>query len=406
MYRHGEEEIKAAAEVLKTDHWFRYGNAESGHQQQAATFEKEWCGAFGVKHAGLVSSGTAALMCCYAGLGIGPGDEVIVPGYTWIASATAPLTMGAIPVIVDVDDSLMMDPEAVEKAIGPRTKAICPVHMAGLACDMERILDIAARHKLYVIEDSCQCDGGVWSDGRKMGTLGDMGAYSFNVYKVIACGDGGLFSTDDEGAFQRALIFHDAGIGFRSHASELKVPIFAGLNLRGNEILAAVMRVQLGRLEGIISDLHRVHGEISERTADAGVRSVKYNGSTGTGTRTGTGASLGFRFGTEKEARRFAAAFAERAAGLSAGAFLPIDSGRHVYSNWEAVMKKRAWHTDAMNPYNHPANAGCCAEYSPDMLPRTLEILKTSVVVGTNPDWTERDIDAVAAAVRAAAARG
>lgn len=92
MYRYGEKEVKAVQEVLRSGQWFRYGDPETGHTQQAASFEKEWTAAFGVKHAGLVSSGTAALMCCYAGLQIGPGDEVIVPGYTWIASATAPLT--------------------------------------------------------------------------------------------------------------------------------------------------------------------------------------------------------------------------------------------------------------------------------------------------------------------------
>ncbi len=403
MYRYGEEEVKAVQEVLRSGQWFRYGDPETGHTQQAASFEKKWTASFGVKHAGLVSSGTAALMCCYAGLQIGPGDEVIVPGYTWIASATAPLTMGAIPVIVDINESLMIDPDAVEKAITPRTKAICPVHMVGLACDMDRILDIAKKHNVSVVEDTCQCDGGIWHDGRKMGTIGNMGAYSFNFYKVISCGDSGLFSTDDEECSDRALIFHDTGIAFRTHADQLKVPIFAGLNLRGNEILAAILRVQLGRLDGIIADLHRVHKAVSERIDDApGVRPIPYNGSSGIGTQTGTGATIGLQFETEERARKFCDALSENEAPVSSG--LPIDSGRHVYSNWEAFMSRRAMHTDAMNPFNHPANAGSSVNYTQDMLPRTLDLLKTTALVSTNPDWTDAEIDAVSNAIKAAAA--
>ena len=158
MYRHGKEEIDAAARVLSSDYWFRYGKPEDGHLGEATKLEGEWAKFMGMPHACFTNSGTAALMCAYAGLGLGPGDEVIVPGYTWVATATAPLSLGVIPVVVDVDESLMIDPAAVEKAITPRTKAICPVHMNGWACDMDKILEIAKKHNLLVIEDTCQAD--------------------------------------------------------------------------------------------------------------------------------------------------------------------------------------------------------------------------------------------------------
>jgi dTDP-4-amino-4,6-dideoxygalactose transaminase len=404
MYCHGEEEIEAAARVLRTDNWFRYGSAEAGHLGQAAGLETEWADTIGIGHAGFVSSGTAALMCCCAGLGIGPGDEFIVPGYTWIASASAPTTMGAIPVIVDIDDSLTLDPEAVEAAITPRTKAVIPVHMMGLACDLDKLRAVCDKHGLVLIEDACQCDGGYWTEGRRIGTIGDMSAFSFNQFKVIGCGDSGIYVTDDETRYQRAQIFHDAGIAFRDHASDLNVPMFSGLNLRGNEILAAIMRVQVSRINGIVDDLMKNHKAVSEKTADVpGLRPIRYNGSEGVGTRTGTGATLGYRFEIEEEARSFFQGFKDNLSTVNGGGFLPIDSGRHVYSNWEGIMKKRVWHTDAMNPFNHPANAESNTEYTPDMLPKTLEVLKTTVFLNVSPDWNEAQVEEVAAAITAAA---
>ncbi|HTL52336.1 MAG TPA: aminotransferase class I/II-fold pyridoxal phosphate-dependent enzyme, partial [Planctomycetota bacterium] len=148
MYRHGKEEIAAVTRVLESGQWFRYGDPAAGHRGEAAKFEAAWAKTLGSPHACLTNSGTAALMCCYAGLGLGPGDEVIVPGYTWIASATAPLALGVIPILCDVDDSLMLDPVAVERSITPRTKAICPVHMNGLACNLDALQAIAKKHKL------------------------------------------------------------------------------------------------------------------------------------------------------------------------------------------------------------------------------------------------------------------
>lgn len=401
MYRHGQEELDAVTRVMKSGQWFRYGEPAQGHQQEAATFETEWARSMGTSHACFTSSGTAALMCCYAGLGVGPGDEVIIPGFTWVATAMAPLAVGAIPIIVDVDESLMIDPEAVERAITPRTKVINPVHMVGFACDMERLMDIARRHRLHVVEDACQCDGGYWKDGRRIGTIGDMGAYSFNFYKVISCGDGGMFVTNRRDAYERGLILHDGGSIFRPHAREIGVEFFSGMNLRGNEILAAIMRVQLRRLDGIIGDLHRLHRQISAAVEGApGVTSIPYHGGSGTGTR----ATLGYRFADEKSARAFCAAFNAdpKRAGATAG--LPIDSGRHVYSNWEPILNKRGAHSPAANPYNHPRNAASQINYGKDMLPKTLEILRRTVLIAINPDWSAEKADQMAATIRNVAA--
>jgi dTDP-4-amino-4,6-dideoxygalactose transaminase len=396
VYRYGEEEVEAAVKVIRSGQWFRYGDPKEGHLGEAQTFEREWAAEVGADHACFTTNGTAALMCCLAGLGIGPGDEVIVPGYTWVATALAVLHVGAIPVLVDVDETLTLDPEAAERAITPRTKAICPVHMNGFMADMDRLEDLADRHGLMILEDSCQADGGLWYDGRHAGTIGDAGAYSFNRYKVIACGDGGMLVAKDQAVFERALIYHDGGIGFRAHADRLSADIFAGVNLRGNEILAAIMRVQLSRLSGIVGDLIRNRERVLAGISSS-VEVAPVNG----GWRTGTGSTLALRFPDEPAARRFSERFNALGRAVSE---VVIDSGRHVYSNWTALMDERGGHTPAADPFQWPANASH-PRYGPAMLPRTLEILRTTAVIGVNPDWTEEECDAVAKAVTEAHAQ-
>jgi hypothetical protein len=360
----------------------------------------------GVPHACFVTSGTAALMCAYAALKIGPGDEVIIPGYTWIASAHAPLSLGAIPVVVDVDESLMMDPAAIERAITPRTKAIDPVHMAGFMCDMDRIMKIARKHNLYVVEDACQCDGGYWKDGRRAGAIGDTAAWSFNWYKVISCGDAGIFTAKKRDAYERGVLYHDGGTLFWPSGKGIHTPPFAGMNFRGNEILAAIMRVQAGRLHGIIRDLHRLRKQIRQRIAGApGLLEIPCNGAAGPAKSpylgdTGTGAALGFRFESEAEARAFSKAYQEHPKRAKGAVWLPIDSGRHVYSNWAPLLERRGSYSPAADPLLHPANKGSQVRYSKDMLPRTLEILKRTLLVWVNPDWKTPQIDGVAQALR------
>jgi dTDP-4-amino-4,6-dideoxygalactose transaminase len=401
MYRYGQEEIDAATRVLRSGHWFRYGDPQSGHLQEAARFEQELARWVSARHACFVSSGTSALMCCYAGLGLGPGDEVIIPGYTWIASATAALAMGVVPVIVDIDESLMIDPDAVERAITPRTRAIDPVHMNGFAADMDAIAAIARRHDLFVIEDACQACGGRWTNGTKLGAIGDMGAYSFNYYKTISCGDGGAFVANHRAAFERGLILHDGGVVFRPHASELDVEPYCGLNLRGSEILAAIMRVQLTRLNGIIADLHAVRARILGHLSDSReLTPIPLNG----GEWTGTGGYMGFRFNDGATARSFTATLnARRVHGTIA--YRAITNSRHVYSNWSPVLGKHGSYAPARDPFRHPLNAAAPA-YSPDMLPRTLAILERTVLVPVNPDWTSTQADDVAEAITASATGG
>ena len=191
----GAEERKEVLDVLDGGNLFRYGTpGVDGFQAKVVTFENEMAERLGHKHVVATSSGTGSLMCCLAALGIGMGDEVIVPGYTFIASIATIAMMNAIPVLAEIDESLTIDPTKIEALITPKTKAIMPVHMLGNPCDMDPIMEIAKKHNLYVIEDCCQAVGAAYH-GKRVGTIGDMGAYSLNVFKTITTGDGGFVGT-------------------------------------------------------------------------------------------------------------------------------------------------------------------------------------------------------------------
>ncbi|HNS48328.1 MAG TPA: DegT/DnrJ/EryC1/StrS family aminotransferase [bacterium] len=395
MYRIGREEIEELARVIESRKLFRTGDPKQGHLQEVERFEQEWARTMGSRYALCLSGGgTAALLCGLAGLGIGPGDEVIVPGYTFMATASAVLAAGAIPVLAEVDETLGLDPEDLERKIGPATRAVIPVHMVGLPCNLRRIREIADRRGLKVIEDSCQADGGSFG-GRRLGTWGEVGTYSFNYYKVISCGEGGAVVTDDRAVYERMAIFADSGMAFRKYASELSVPIFIGLQLRASELMGAVMRIQLQRLDGILTDLrHRKRLFIESLAGAPGIRFAPVNDAEGD-----CGVVVAFQFDEEKRARAFAAA-------EGVGGWLPFDTGKHVYINWDPVLQHRAGHHPAVNPYNRPENRGLRLDYSMDQLPRTLDILKRTVFVSLHPDWSEAETRTRIAACRRAAAAG
>ncbi len=381
MYRIGKEEIDEIARVIESKQLFRLGNAKDGHLGEVDKFEAEWAEMIGAKYALLNSGGgTCSLICALVGLGIGPGDEVIVPAYTFMATAVAVLAVGAIPVLAEIDDTLSIDPADVESKIGPNTSAIIPVHMLGMPADMERICAIARKHNIKVIEDACQADGGSFK-GKRLGSWGDVGAFSFNAYKIISCGDGGGLVTDDPAVYEKALVYHDSGITFRPVAKELSVPIIAGLQMRASEIMGAIMRMQLQKLDGILADLRRIKSTvISGLSGKAGIRLLRSNDIEGD-----CGVAVGFQFDTEAQARAFATS-------PDVNGWLPIDSGRHDYCNWEPVMDKKAGAHPALNPYSLPQNQGLRTDYSKDMCPKTLDSLKRTVLVNPHADWSDDQV--------------
>ena len=255
MFRIGQEEIDAVTKVLKSGWAFKSGGPNPSETVQ---FEHELCEKVDCKHALLMTSGHAALTSAFIGLGLGPGDEVIVPAYTYIATAMAVLETGAIPIVADIDETLTIDAEDVERRITEKTKAIAVVHMQGLPCNMDAILAVAKKHNLAVVEDACQAVGGSYK-GRRLGTIGDAGAFSFNQFKIISAGEGGALLTNDRLIFERAIIYHDSNAiaYFGQYLGDFSTELFCGTEVRTNDITAAIMRVQLTRLDGILADLRK-----------------------------------------------------------------------------------------------------------------------------------------------------
>ena len=207
----GEEEKKEVLDVIESGHLFRYGSFDDPKfRHKTYTFEQEFARYCGVKHALLINSGTTALWIALQAMGLKPGDEVIVPAYTFVASYAAIIFAGCVPVLAEIDESLTIDPKDVHRRITPRTRAIMPVHMLGNPCQMDAIMAIAEKHGLLVLEDVCQAAGGSYH-GRKLGSIGKAGAFSLNVFKTITAGDGGILITDDDNVYQRAFALHDQG---------------------------------------------------------------------------------------------------------------------------------------------------------------------------------------------------
>lgn len=393
MYRSGQQEIDEVTKVLQSKQWFRYGDPSTGHLQEVDRFEAEWAEMMGMKYAILhCGGGTAALTCCLAGAGIGPGDEVIVPAYTWMATATAVLTVGAIPVLADIDETLGLDPLDFERKIGPHTRAVIPVHMAGRAANLERILAVARKHNVKVIEDSCQMNGGSYH-GKRTGSWGDAGAYSFNFFKIISAGgEGGCLVTNDRSLYETAYAYHDSGTSFRPRSCEFSIPVFVAQQYRADEVTGALARMQMQRLDGIIRDLRITRKRLAKAIAAVSEHIfAPSNDADGD-----CGVMVAMQFKDEATARKFATA-------PGVEGTVVIDTGKHVYTKWEPLRMKRIAHHPDMNPFNFAKNQGLRMDYSDSVCAKTLSILRRTVYVAVNPDWTEEAVAKKSAALVAAA---
>jgi dTDP-4-amino-4,6-dideoxygalactose transaminase len=379
MYRIGKEEIEEISKVINSGQLFRVGDPAAGHLGEVEKFEEEWAAKIGTKYAlQMCGGGTAALVCCMAGLGIGPGDEVIVPAYTWLATATSVLTVGAIPVLADVDETLALDPNEIDRLMTPNVKAVIPVHMSGRPANLEAIVAKAKQYGIKVIEDSCQMVGGSYK-GKRTGSWGDAGAFSFNFFKIISSGEGGALVTNNEAVYERAYVYHDSGAAFRPKAAELGIPIFVSQQYRADEFHGAIMRMQMQKLDGILADLRKNARAIEAAVAAGGkVKVAPSNDIDGD-----CGVVAAFSFCCEEKARKFAEA---------AGGMLPIDSGKHVYTNWDCLLEKNIGHHPAMNPFFFEANKGLRMEFGAEVCAKTLQLLKQVVYIGISPDWTDAEL--------------
>jgi len=388
MYRMGEEEVRRVRKVIQSGRMFRYYEGA-----ECARFEKDWAKHVGMKHARLTTSGTTALYAALVGLGIGPGCQVIVPSYTYMATALAVLAAGAIPVVADVDESLTLSPKDLERRITRHTRAVIPVHMVGLPCDMDKIMRIARRHKLLVVEDACQAVGGGYK-GKKLGSFGHATGFSFNFFKNISAGEGGGFVTNDERAFLRGSVAVDCCAYYWNPEDKREDLQFAGHNFRANEFSGALLNVQLGRLADMLKRMRSHKQELLEVGIQAGLCSIKNNS-----LEHECGTHLGFCFKNEKTAR----AFCDHLRAQKVGAFLPMDTGRHVYTRWDPILRYQGAHHPALDPFKIPANKKCRVRYTKGMCQDSLDILNRAVLIGMHPDHTRSRIGQFARAIRAAA---
>ncbi len=249
----GAEERKEVNDVLETGILMRYGfDGPRKGIWKALELEQEICKTFGSGYAQLTSSGTAALTTAMAALNIGYGDEVIMPTFTFVASFEAVLSVGAIPVLVDVDETLTLDPEAVKAAITPKTRCIMPVHMCGSMADMDALKQLCEVHDLLLIEDACQSIGGSYK-GKKLGTIGDAGTFSFDFVKTITCGEGGVVMTNDEETYLKCDGYTDHGHDHKGADRGADQHPFIGYNFRISELHAAVGLAQIRKLNTFLA---------------------------------------------------------------------------------------------------------------------------------------------------------
>ncbi|MBR6552610.1 MAG: DegT/DnrJ/EryC1/StrS family aminotransferase [Clostridia bacterium] len=383
MYRMGQEEKDAVARVIDSKQLFKVND---GPLKETENCEREIREMFNVKRAVLMTSGTASLTSALIGMGVGPGDEVIIPAYTYIATALAVVSTGAVPVVAEIDETLMLDPNDIENKITERTKVILPVHMMGYPCDMDKIMAIAKKHNLYVLEDACQGNGGFFK-GKRLGSIGDAGAFSFNYFKIISAGEGGALLTNNQEIFEKALIYHDSGAiaYFGDQMSGFSTEPVCGTEYRIGEITSAIMREQFKKLDGIVADLRKNKALLMKEIGE-GVEYIPSNDYDGD-----SGIALTIKFDSEEKCKAFADKF---------GAMIPGYCGRHVYNDWKPILEKKGAFHPRMNPFNFEENKN--VEYSEDMCAKSLTILKKCAHVSIDPDWTEAQIKEVAEKVKGA----
>ncbi|HET9056269.1 MAG TPA: DegT/DnrJ/EryC1/StrS family aminotransferase, partial [Chitinophagaceae bacterium] len=258
----GAEERKEVNDVLETGILMRYGfDAQRKGIWKSKELEENICKTFGCKYAHLVSSGTAALTSALCSLNIGAGDEVIMPSFTFVASFEAVLSVGAIPVLVDIDETLTLNPEAVRKAITSKTKCVMPVHMCGSMAQMDALQSICKEHNLLLLEDACQSIGASYK-GKMLGTIGDAGTFSFDFVKTITCAEGGVVMTNNKEVYINSDGFSDHGHDHKGIDRGADLHPFIGYNFRISELHAAVGLAQIKKLSSFLAIQKRNHAQL------------------------------------------------------------------------------------------------------------------------------------------------
>jgi 8-amino-3,8-dideoxy-alpha-D-manno-octulosonate transaminase len=365
------EEIEAATRVLESKNVFRYYGVGDG-PHEVESFESEFAAHMGSKHALCVNAGSSALICGLIGAGVGEGDEVIVPAYTWNATPNAVIATRATPVLAEVDDSLTLDPEDVARRIGPKTKAILPVHMRGAPADMDALTALAREHGLVLVEDVCQANGATFG-GRRLGTFGDAGAFSLQFNKIITTGEGGVMITDRDDLYELAIDVHDCAGSLRRGAG---LPRFAGWNFRASELQGAVARVQLTRLDGLLERMRASQRRLADRIDSLPGLSLRRPNDDG-----GDAGICLVAFATTPALATKAVEALKAEGVLAMRIYDPSLPDLHIYPYWAPVLA-------------HLKEKGAPAP----VCPRTLDLLERAIHVDLSPLLEDDDVDELALA--------
>lgn len=382
-------EQRELTDVLEKRQPFRWAGPGPQPPGKVAAFEEELVARMKTRFALAVTSGSAALSTALAALEVGPGDEVILPAWTWYSCFNAIVLAGALPVFAEIDESFGIDPADLEAKITPQTKAIMAVHIQGGPCDMERILDVAARHRVRVLEDCAQSLGASFK-GRPVGSLGDIGIFSMQIYKTITSGEGGAVVTSDPVLFERAARFHDLGLlraPLERRVGRSQVEMFPGSQFRMSEFTGGVLLAQIRKLDPIRQSLaahaQRIRAGISD------LPGIRFRQAPDPAGDLGSFVFLGF----DDKARRdrfMKAMTAENvpALALSGSALLPVqpyvEQKKTIHPAWPSFTSER----------------GKAIRYGATCCPKTATILDRFAGVALHPKFTPSDVDDIIAAIR------
>ncbi len=375
----GDEERNEVQDVLNTGVLFRYGfdGARQGHWK-ARSFEQALAERMGVVHSHLCSSGTAALSIALAACGIGAGDEVIVPAFTFVATFESILMAGAIPVFAEIDETLCLDPKDIEAKLTPRSKAVIPVHMCGAMARIDEIKALCDRKGLVLIEDTCQSVGASYQ-GKMLGTFGQMGCFSFDAVKTITCGEGGAVITDSDDHYERAHAYADHGHDHIGNDRGAEGHPILGCNFRISELNAAVGLAQLRKLDAIL----KIQRENKAAIKDAMRRIDRVRFRQLPDEQGDSATFLSFMLPDEAGARSTAKAFAE--AGVD-GCFYWFDNNWHYLRQWHHLKQMQA---AAKLPAQLADN---CPDYSSVSLPQSDHIMGRTICMQIKLAWSSNDI--------------
>jgi dTDP-4-amino-4,6-dideoxygalactose transaminase len=391
----GEEEINAVTELLRNPRkLFRVSHGKDpSNCEKLETNLREKTGA---AHALFLASGTGALSCALTGFEIGPGDEVIVPAYTFIATPAAVVDVGAVPVICEIDESLGICPVDLEKKITPYTKAVIVVNMVGVPARLDAIRAVCKKHNLVLIEDNCQAIGATYK-GKFCGVESDAFAWSTNFFKVITCGEGGVFFTSNEKAFQRGVYQSDNGLNNvkQGHPASKEVKAFSRAGIRGNEIAAAVLNVQVGKMDDMLNHTRALNKRFFSKLN----KPINYIPQYRDDPEGDCGFCINLIMNDADKINTMLELAEDEGLPLNRlyEAVLYEGGDLHIYSNWTPILEKRGA-SPAGYPWKDPAYKGN-VEYSVDMCPRSSDILGRTLRLLLNVNMTEQNIDEFAAAM-------